>query len=101
MDDRGGRGVIKIMIVIEKGIEVIDIARFISKMEVVGVSIGDANSVYGHPEFGPVFGNGNDLGFNGSYGKWFRNRSYSYFDVGIPEYRFSADDYEVFQVIKK
>ncbi|CAB4377965.1 unnamed protein product [Rhizophagus irregularis] len=65
----------------------------------VGYSNGNAYSVFGHYNFGPVFGDGNDLGFNNE--GWYRNRSCSYPDVDIPLNKFKTDDYEVFQVVKK
>ncbi|RGB30644.1 hypothetical protein C1646_744798 [Rhizophagus diaphanus] len=66
---------------------------------VAGYSNGDAYSVFcGNASYGPVFG-GDDLSFNNT--GWYRSRSHSYPDVGIPLNRFEVDDYEVFQVVKK
>jgi hypothetical protein len=65
----------------------------------VGYSIGDDYSIYSSHGYGPLFGGGHDLAFRN---KWYRTRSRSYPDVGIPPpNNFDVDDYEVFQVIKK
>ncbi|CAB4430989.1 unnamed protein product [Rhizophagus irregularis] len=49
-------------------------------------------------DFGAAFGQSCDLVF--SNGLWY-SISLSYPEVGIPEKEFKADDYEVFQVVKK
>ncbi|GBC03093.1 hypothetical protein RclHR1_00050001 [Rhizophagus clarus] len=64
----------------------------------VGYSNGDKYSVGNFTSYGPLFGGGNDLGFDNK--KWCRYKSESYPDIGIPD-DFKADDYEVFQVVKK
>ncbi|GBC03094.1 hypothetical protein RclHR1_00050002 [Rhizophagus clarus] len=64
-----------------------------------GYSNGDEYSIGCYLDYGPLFGGGNDLGFYNN--KWYRNKSYSYPDVGIPLSRFKTDDFEVFQVVRK
>ena len=52
-----------------------------------------------YPCYGPAFGGGCDLKFYNGY--WYSyHRSYSYPKLNIPG-QFYADDYEVFQVVKK
>jgi hypothetical protein len=63
----------------------------------VGYSNGDGCSVFSRSDYGPLFGGGHDLAF---YNKWYKTKSSSYPDVGIPN-NFDVDDYEIFQVIKK
>ncbi|RIA83789.1 hypothetical protein C1645_809064 [Glomus cerebriforme] len=65
----------------------------------VGYSNDDQHSVGCFPNYGPIFGGGDDLSFYSNY--WQCNNNRSYPSVGIPIGRFNVDDYEVFQVIKK
>ncbi|CAB4377971.1 unnamed protein product [Rhizophagus irregularis] len=66
----------------------------------LGYSNG-VKSVGGYGNNGPVFGGGSDLDFY--KGTWYShiNSNCSYPKIGIPAGGFKADDYEVFQVIKK
>ncbi len=65
----------------------------------VGYSNGDEYSVGSFADYGPLFGAGNYLFFYNS--AWHSNPSSSYAKVDMPANNFKADDYEVFQVIKK
>ena len=65
----------------------------------VGYSNGDQYSVGGIVGFGPLFGIGNYLRFYN--GTWYSVPSLSYSKVDMPTNNFNADDYEVFQVVKK
>ncbi|RIA81644.1 hypothetical protein C1645_836668 [Glomus cerebriforme] len=62
----------------------------------VGYSNGNQYSIYCFLGNGPVFGGGSDLCCNVSTWSSYRNGYFSY-----PKIDFYADDYEVFQVIKK
>ncbi|GBC08557.1 hypothetical protein RclHR1_08210002 [Rhizophagus clarus] len=68
----------------------------------VSYSNGNQISIKNHPLCGPIFGNG-DLYFDRN-GYWYSTTNNSYSDYpkinGIPNH-FIADDYEVFQIIKK
>jgi hypothetical protein len=66
----------------------------------VGYNNDDKYSIFGgYINYGPLFGVGHDLGFRDN--KWYRNKSRSYPDVGIPLNNFDVDDFEVFQIVKK
>jgi hypothetical protein len=67
----------------------------------VGYSNGDQYSIGGFLNHGPLFGGANDF-YLFSSGKWFSNTNVnsSYPKIGIPS-NFKADDFEVFQVIKR
>ncbi|CAB4377957.1 unnamed protein product [Rhizophagus irregularis] len=58
-------------------------------------SHGDANSIGCHSDKGPTFG----WNLNVYMGIWYGGRTNSYLNIDIPS-MFSADDYEVFEVIK-
>ncbi|RIA83792.1 hypothetical protein C1645_742809 [Glomus cerebriforme] len=76
------------------------IFSFTNKNDVQSAKVGysnDQNSVGCFLNYGPIFGAGHDLRFNGI---WY-SQSRSYPNVGIPTGSFNVDDYEVFQVIKK
>ncbi|RGB38431.1 hypothetical protein C1646_665385 [Rhizophagus diaphanus] len=66
----------------------------------VGHSCGDAYSICcsNDNNYGPVFGHGIDLNLYKNV--WYSDKSVSYPKLGIPK-KFIADDYEVFEVIKK
>ncbi|GBC03015.1 hypothetical protein RclHR1_04930012 [Rhizophagus clarus] len=67
----------------------------------VGYSNGNQYSICCYSQYGPQFGGGSDLCFG--QGKWTSNSDvhyHTYPKVGIPN-EFKADDYEVFQVVKK
>jgi hypothetical protein len=68
----------------------------------VGYSDGNQWSIQNNPPSGPIFGGGWDL-YRDSNGSWYSNNTgtSSYPKInGIPEI-FMADDYEVFQVVKR
>ncbi|GBB85425.1 hypothetical protein RclHR1_11970001 [Rhizophagus clarus] len=67
----------------------------------VGYSNGDQQSIGCFSYNGAQFGAGCDLYLN--HWIWYCNKNdiSSYPDIGIPEYVFKADEYEVFQVVKK
>ncbi|RIA82799.1 hypothetical protein C1645_834779 [Glomus cerebriforme] len=64
----------------------------------VGYSYGDTYSIGCHSNNGPIFGNGRD--FNFWIDTWYSDANSSYPNVGMPA-KFKADEYEIFQVIKK
>ncbi|EXX68285.1 hypothetical protein RirG_106590 [Rhizophagus irregularis DAOM 197198w] len=66
----------------------------------VGYSNGDAYSIGRNSDgiHGPIFGRGIDLNLYKNV--WYSDKSVSYPKIDIPK-KFIADDYEVFQVIKK
>ncbi|GBB89406.1 hypothetical protein RclHR1_16090003 [Rhizophagus clarus] len=64
----------------------------------VSYSNGDAYSIGCNADKGPVFGGGKDLYIRN--GIWYSEKVRSYPRLGLPR-NFTADDYEVFQVIKR
>ncbi|RGB38433.1 hypothetical protein C1646_665387 [Rhizophagus diaphanus] len=65
-----------------------------------GYSNGNPYSIGCYSYNGAQFGGGSDLYFNN--GTWYSYQNdYSYPKIDIPENEFKADDYEVFQVVKK
>ncbi|RIA81643.1 hypothetical protein C1645_881501 [Glomus cerebriforme] len=66
----------------------------------VGYSNGNEYSVRGYPNYGPIFGYGSDLYSDSCWHGGGDGYCSSYPKVDIPE-NFNADDYEVFQVIKR
>ncbi|RGB30642.1 hypothetical protein C1646_671529 [Rhizophagus diaphanus] len=80
------------------------IFSFTNKDDLQSANLGYSNgvkSIGGYCNNGPVFGGGSDLDFYES--TWYShvNNNCSYPKIGIPTGGFKADDYEVFQVIKK
>ena len=69
----------------------------------VGYCNNNQCAVYCNPSYGPTFGCGCDLCCNNHEGTWYGyNNSYPKIDDDIQgdNFRFNADDYEVFQVVK-
>ncbi|GBC03101.1 hypothetical protein RclHR1_00050009 [Rhizophagus clarus] len=66
----------------------------------VSYSSGNERSIYCHSNYGPVYGGGYDLVYYSNTWYSYINKNSSYLNIDIPN-NFSADDYEVFQVIKK
>ncbi|GBB97727.1 hypothetical protein RclHR1_03050016 [Rhizophagus clarus] len=63
----------------------------------ISYSKGDAQSIGCHSDKGPTFG----WNLNVYMGTWYNDRTNSYQNINDLPQKFDADDYEVFQVIKK
>ncbi|CAB4444568.1 unnamed protein product [Rhizophagus irregularis] len=80
------------------------IFSFADKNDISTATIGRVKksdgAIYCYSNHGPGFGNGWDLHYNDDK-RWHCLKSFSYHSINLTFTNFTADDYEIFQVIKK